>query len=586
MEFPLDPTQTFESFVVGSGNRLAASAALRSAESPGTICNPLVIHGPTGLGKTHLLHAIGNRACAVQNRLRVMYAPLEAFVARLTSAMAASGLESFRKEYLGIDVLLLDDVQFLEGKVRLQQELLPVWDSMGRNGAQIVLASDRAPTEIDRLDMRLTARFARGLVVDIAVPDQETRVAIVRAMADARGDRLHDGVAEELARLVSSSVREMEQSLERLLRVQQREGTAIVGPEVAPLLGISDVAPPREVVRMTPERATPDNPFRSFLTDIAAVVEEVVDAAPWRQQLAEAILYWGGEGLRTWRLEAALEGESGEEIEVLISRFAEEAARLREISDELARLGTPAASSPALRDPERLAEAEALLLGAQMDAAPLGAAPAELTLDAFAPAGAEPPAAVILARQVIAGHDSAQNPFFVAGPAERTLHLVAGVSNEIRASRPGARLAFASGAALAEELAAALEHGYLDSWRQRYRRVDLFSVDGIEPLLEVPETADAFRGMLENLLRDGTQVVLSAGATPRRIPDLDPRLLSRLEGGLVLDLVAMAPRRASGFRSSAAASVGSGGPDRWFLNREKLAWDWVALSDRIIEELG
>jgi chromosomal replication initiation ATPase DnaA len=289
--------------------------------------------------------------------------------------------------------------------------------------------------------------------------------------------------------------------------------------------------------------------------------------------------------MRTWRLESLLDSESGSEVEALISSFAGEAGRLREIAAELAELDAGAAASPALRDPDRLEEAEALLLCSRMEAAPLPLPPPALSLEEFSPGGSDAPAAVALARKIVQGHDASHNPFFVVGPPEHTLHLAAGVSNAIVAARPGTRVAFNEGSAFAEELRGAIAYGYLDAWRQRYRRLDLLGVEGVEALLTEPEPADAFLDLVEMLIRDGTQVILTARTTPRRLTDLDPRLLSRLEGGLVLDLVALAPRRPN-FRATTAIPVGAVAPDRWFLNREKLAWDWVALSDRVIEELG
>jgi chromosomal replication initiator protein len=219
-----------------------------------------------------------------------------------------------------------------------------------------------------------------------------------------------------------------------------------------------------------------------------------------------------------------------------------------------------------------------------MQASPLPGPPEGLTLDTFGGEGEGNSAAVTLAQQVASGADPAQNPFFVVGRKEKARHLLAGIAHAVRQSRPNARIAFLSGEEMAAELAAAIEKRFLEGWRQRYRALDLLAIVEVEPLLAA-ELTDPLLGLLEHLLRGSVQVAFSARTTPRRIAGLDPRLLSRLEGGLVLDLASLGPRRAGAARSTVSRSSG-GAPDRWFLNREKLAWDWVALPERIMEELG
>lgn len=543
MDLQLDPRFTFETFEIGPGNRLAASAARRSAESPG-IYNPLVIYGPSGVGKTHLLQAMAALAVAIQPELRVVYEPLERFVDRLSAALAADRLEAFRKDYLGVDLLLLDDAQFLAGRIRTQEELLPIWDAMGRNGAQVVLAADRPPTEIDALDVRLGARFARGLIVDLTRPGRE-----------ATG-----GAAPWRATV----------------------------PPPAHTLGSGEPAASRAAV---PSVATPegDDPFGSFLDDIAATVAEVVDAAPWRNVLAEAILRWEGEGMRTRRLEAALEADTAPDVEALIDGFAADAERLREIARELSARGAPAAHSPVLRDPDRRAEAEALLLAARLEHDPLPAPPPALTLANFAGRDAEEAPALVAARRMAARIGADAAPLFVHGSAERGAHLLAGIANAAAGGGSAPRVAYLDGAGLAEELRHVLEARQLELWRQRYERAELFLLHHFDALLGEEPLQEALLGLLDALLQAGAHVALAATAPPRELAGLDPRLLSRIEGGRVVDLDAAAPRRLLNSRLAPpprhAAAARLEGPDTWFFDDEKLAWHWVALEDRLVEEL-
>src|SRR5512143_2827633 len=186
----LDPRFTFDSFVVGAGNRLTCAAARRVAESPGSSYNPLFVYSASGLGKTHLLVALGHHASRIHPGLAVVYDTLEHFMAGLTAAIGTGARDEFRASLQGVGLLLLDDVQFLAGHLRAQEELIQAWDTLLARGGQVVLTSDRPPTEIDGLDERLLSRFSGGLIVDVAAPEYETRVAIVRRKAGERGHKL------------------------------------------------------------------------------------------------------------------------------------------------------------------------------------------------------------------------------------------------------------------------------------------------------------------------------------------------------------------------------------------------------------
>ena len=201
MTATLNPLYRFDTLVVGAANRLAVTAAKAVAESPGTVYNPLFIYARPGLGKTHLLMAIGHAARAINPGLTVEYLTLDEFVEAFHAAIAAGHGEAYRKRFLDVDVLLVDDVQFLTHRREMQTELLRLTDALQTANRQIVLTSDRPPAEIEALDERLIRRFAGGLIIDVAAPDYETRVAILRRKAEERRATFGAGVLEAVASL-------------------------------------------------------------------------------------------------------------------------------------------------------------------------------------------------------------------------------------------------------------------------------------------------------------------------------------------------------------------------------------------------
>lgn len=211
----VNPKYTFDTFIVGQSNRLAHAGCLAVAEDPGLAYNPLFIYGGAGLGKTHLLHAIGNRVALDEKR--TLYVAAETFANELINAIRVRSTEDFRAKYRTIDVLLLDDVQFLVGKERTQEEFFHTFNDLYQDNRQIVLSSDRAPRAFVGLEERLRSRFEWGLTVDIQPPDWETRMAILTAKAEARDVKLPSDVLEFVAQRVQSNIRELEGALNRVL---------------------------------------------------------------------------------------------------------------------------------------------------------------------------------------------------------------------------------------------------------------------------------------------------------------------------------------------------------------------------------
>jgi chromosomal replication initiator protein len=228
----LNQKYTFEAFVVGGGNKFAHAAAMAVAERPARAYNPLFIYGGVGLGKTHIMQAIGSYVLATKPELRVCYVSAEKFMNEMIYSIQRGSTISFRTKYRGMDVLLIDDVQFLAGKESTQEEFFHTFNSLYDAHKQIVMTSDRAPKEIPTLEERLVSRFEWGLVTDIGPPDFETRVAILKRKAEDENLGIPDEVFHMIAEAIKSNIRELEGSLVKLVAFSSFAGRAIT-PDLA-----------------------------------------------------------------------------------------------------------------------------------------------------------------------------------------------------------------------------------------------------------------------------------------------------------------------------------------------------------------
>lgn len=582
----LDARFTFESFVVGAANRLASAAARRVAEAPGSAYNPLFLYSASGLGKTHLITAVGHHARRLHPKLVMVYDTLEHFMEEAMSAVEHGQREVFRNRLREIGLLILDDVQFLAGRRGAQDEVLRALDALSSRSGQLVLASDRPPAEINDLDDRLLSRFAGGLVADIGPPEYETRVAIVNRKAEERGHKLTEGVAESLARVSFANVRELQGGLHRVIAIQELDGRAVSADEIAGMFG----------------QARAHDDFGAFFSEIVGTVDEVVQNVAQERRIAEAMLKYQYDGYITRRLEAALGGTpSAAEVDLLLQQYEQDIARLQELENEIVEIeaaaGTPIDRDP-FRNPDRVSDAEAAVTEARERNKPLPLPPSNrsfemlsLNADSFA---------VKAARAVVDTPGQRYNPLFVHGRegAGKTT-LLAALANAFMDRHPTEPVAFVHGKNFAAELIQALEKNAADSWRSRYRRARLFVLDDLETLVDTERAQDELFHLFEALRRNNAQLVFGSLKPPAALTGFENRLRTRFESGLVLELEpwtqSKAPISAEARNQTPAAwlenmsaaehSIREPIFDHFFLSREKVIWNWPYLEDCVSEEL-
>ncbi|HEX6869335.1 MAG TPA: chromosomal replication initiator protein DnaA [Candidatus Limnocylindrales bacterium] len=298
----INPRYTFSNFIVGSANRLAHAASLSVAERPGHAYNPLFLYGGVGLGKTHLMHAIGNQVIAKFPRKRVVYATSEKFTNEFIASIQQGKIDEFRARYRRIDLLLIDDIQFIADKERTQEEFFHTFNAIHEDGKQIVLSSDRPPKAILTLEERLRSRFEWGPIADLTAPDLETRIAILRAKAEEGAVPITSDVIEFIARKVVSNIRELEGALNRIVAYASM-GAMPIGIELAQAV-LSNVLYNPKKRQVTPERiakvvseyySVPMDALQGQKRDKAIVVPRQIAMFLMREETDVSLLRIGAE---------------------------------------------------------------------------------------------------------------------------------------------------------------------------------------------------------------------------------------------------------------------------------------------------
>ena len=534
MTSALNPKYSFDTFVVGAANRLAVTAGHTVAEGPGAAYNPLFIYSGSGLGKTHLLMAVGHAAKKAAPKLNIEYLTLDEYVEAFHASVAAGQGDAFRRRFQNVDVLLVDDVQFLTNRKEMQSELLRLTEALQEAGRQIVLTSDRPPPDIADLDERLISRLSGGLVVDMGTPDYETRVAILRRKAEERGARFEPGVLETVAQAEVGNVRELMGALNRLVAFQAVNDTKINAETAKQILGLGETAASPGDGRAPPAaKGGGGDEFGEFLADVTVTVGKAVEA--WRARVGEAVLRWEGEGYRTHRLEALLQRDAPGAVDEAITAFAEDVERLKVLEAEVAELDPQAAGQSVFRDPERLSEAEEAAAKVREGGAPPPGPSAAFPLAAFA-VGPSNQVAVSAARAALERPGKKYNPLVLVGKSGLgKTHLLNAIGLELARGKR-AVVACLSTQAFIDELISAIDGNRVDWWRARYRRATALLLDDIHLLAGKERTQEELFNLF-NLLQDkDRQLVFTAPAHPNTLTGLEERIVSRLEGGLVAEL--------------------------------------------------
>jgi len=546
----------FDTLVVGAANRTAVTAARAVAEAPGSTYNPLFIYSRPGLGKTHLLVAIGHAVRAVHPGAAVAYRTLDEFVEDYHGAVASGAVEAFRQRYAEQHVLLLDDVQLLGRRLEMHEELLRTIDTLQAAGRQVVLTSDRPPAEIESLDERLLRRVAGGLVIDIARPDFETQVAILRRKADERGVPFGSDVLEAVATLGIESVRELIGALNRLIAFQA-VSEAPLDPEQARVLiggpgavAHADVtreprpdrgrpgggAPPAaidEALAAKPAVVADRDEFGDFLSELASTLAQQVD--PWRTRVGEAILRWEGEGFRTTVLDRLLEQEDPPDPDALLVQYEADAERLLEMQREVADLAPDMAGAAALSDPGNMAAAEAYLHRVRESAEPPPGPSPAWRLDELIE-GAGNRMALRAAAVVAAEPGTRYNPLVIVGGAGAgKTHLLHGLGNALVATGLP-RVACLSAHDFMQELIDAIDRDTVAAWRNRYRRCSALLLDDVHAIAGRERTQEELFLLYNIFAESGRQLAFTSAVPLAELSGVEPRLLTRLEGGLVVEL--------------------------------------------------
>jgi chromosomal replication initiation ATPase DnaA len=532
----LNPGLTFDTLIVGASNRLAVTAARAVAENPGEAYNPLFISGRTGLGKTHVITAIGNRANELQPSSVVEYVTLDELLQRYHASVSSGELAEFRSQLSASDVLLIDDIQFLVHRKELQSELLRVVTQFQREGRQLVLTGDCPPADLSELDEQLLNCLNQGVAVEIGVPEFETRQAILERRTGERGSEFADGVLEAVAEYEVRNVRELLGILNRVIAFQEVSDTRLT-PAAARALVTGDApaagaAGAEATVPLEPAEAAEDE-FGDFLSDITLTVTQQVEA--WNERIGKMVQVWSERGYTTTRLERLLEEQAGTDPAAAVAEFQNAVTQLQRLEREMAELDPVAARNPVFRDPDRLEEAVGIVTQMKSGLEPPPGPDEAFSLETFL-AGESTKMAVGAAQAVIQEPGARYNPLVLVGPSGvGKTHLLHAVGRGLQIEGELV-VACLSAQTFIEELVEAIEKDRVGVWRARYRCASAFMLDDVHEISSRDRVQQELLELIQLFCEEGRQLVVTSNVAPQEIEGLGEDLAGRLAAGLVASL--------------------------------------------------
>jgi chromosomal replication initiation ATPase DnaA len=537
----LDPSLTFAALVAGTGNQLAVAAARAVAESPSPPFNPLYLHGGAGTGKTHLLHAIGNRALEVDPRAVVRLVRWGELLAGVRTAAALGRLEETLDPFESARMVLIDGMAPVGDRDAGTAAVLALLERRLARRLTTVLAGREAPAELgDTTDLggRL---LGAGLVAELHPPDSAMRWEILHRRCEETGVLLSDAVLEAVALLPFDNVLDLLGAANRLIAFQSVSSRPLDPAQARVLItGVLDeprpdagVPSPRESRPAPPEPRRPEDgdEFGSFLSEVVASVSQQVDE--WRARVGDAMLRWGGEGYRTARLQALLDQELPSQPDAVLRRFEEDVASLARLRAEIAAIAPDLANRDLLGDPDQVEAARVLLEQARtrdlIDSQPLGQYTCEGLVE-----GTSNRLTLEAGRALVA--ESAPPPLLlVGGSGVGKTHLLHAIGNLL--VERGERGVVCLGAhAFAGQVREAAQAGDLPAWRRRFRWAAALLIDDVHLLATDPAAQDELAGLMEQLTASGRPMAFTTAVPVAELTGVSPQLLTRLAGGLVAEL--------------------------------------------------
>ena len=547
MTIGLDPARSFSGLVTGAGNQLAVSAARAMAESAQAPFNPLLVQGPPGLGKTHLLHAIGHLRLDVEPRAVVRLASWTDLVDGWRAA-ASSGREADFLLPLGeAGLLLIDDAHRAHDDPEGRAAILAMLEERVAAKKSTVLASRHSIEMLAPPDDAASRVLRSGLVVELGRPDAAMRWEILYRKSAEAGIDLSAGVLEEIAGLPFESIRDLVGAAHRLVAFQSVSAVSLDPAQARVLItGVLDEAIPDtgipaeepEPVRHVLEPRAPGavengDEFGDFLSDVVASVSQQVDQ--WRGRIADAMLRWQGEGYHVARLQALLDQELPSQPETLLRRFEADLEQLRRLEAEAREVAPDLAGNEAFRDPDQIERAEALLEEARVRDLAASQPLAQYRIEDLVE-GPSNRLALGVSRGVGEEPGAGPNPLLIIGEAGvGKTHLLHGIGNALVTH--GLRGVVCLGAhAFEAAVEEATDLDALATWRRRFRWAGALLVDDVHFFAGRGAVQDELSALLDMLLSSGKQVAFTSAVPVAELSGLTPQLLSRLASGIVVEV--------------------------------------------------